>query len=1812
MASPMTATRRILSSLVVAALVAAPITLLPTVASAEDAPAEVVTTEPASVADEPAAPVEPAPVVETPAAAPTAAPAPVAPNSGTTPAKPTKSVARAIPARPGAVTNLELTRPSPTVLRATWTSASGDYVGYDVSSRAIGDTGARQSWNRSGFGGIGPGTTQIEWEVDATQRYDVEVMAYGPQSEGPAVLVAEPLAAPGVPTNLAATPMNGQLGLSWTAPSDAFGTVTYEVRYKLVSASTWTGPVTSTTTSTVIGSLTPGATYDLQVLAKNPAGSSAWSATVNAMTAAPTAPGAITGASAARSTSTLSLLRFTAPANWGSGTPNNIEFQRAVFGTDTWVAVGTTGTTTTALNTPADSAMRYTYRFRANSVGASGPWVTADETFPTPSAPTSFTLTPGLNTVTATWNAPTGAVGKLTYVVSYNYYNASYDQVTTDATSYTFDNLTPGKNFYIFVKAMNPGATGGNTVAVQTAAAGLPSPVTNIFALSNNAGATVTWTTPPLAGGTLIGWDVRYRSSEGWTELRAPSTAANYTASALTNDVEYEFQVRAITSAGTADWSTSALVTPAVPRVSTAPRELTSTPSATGLTLNWVAPADFGTRPFSFYRVEYATAGGTVWTQGSTSGSSAGPSSYTGARDWRVAAVTSAGTGAYTYIYNVTAYGKVLGAPTDLTVVPGNRSLSAAWTAPATDSQTLLTGYTVSFRLSGGSWSSVSTSATSFTLNSLQGGADYELQVRANGPAGASPDSPIVATTTLGPPSAITNLTASAGLRSATLNWNAPAANGADILRYNVRETSGTLVATVTETTVTITGLTQGTSKTYYVEAVNVYGTGSVNSTVTVVPYGPPTQGSIIGATRGDARVTINAQFSAQTGLPVTQEFQMRTGGGEWVDVATPAGFNFTAYMTYTFLGLENGTTYEFRMRNVNSVGASDWSAPVSATPVVPVPASAPRDFTSTHTGATATFTWTEPESSGTEPITSYSIEYRAAGSTGVWTTTSVSAAARSYSAVWSGLRDYRIAARTSVGLGAHSALIESINSYGFPPNAPTGLTVIPNETGFLAAWTASEPKPRTPSVTSYRLEHRVKGTTTWTLRTTADVSWAQAGLTPGATYEVRVTAVSTAGQSPATGVVETTVGVPTVITSVTATRGDRSAAVSWNAPNLGIGTGATLVGYDLQYRAGSTGEWVTAPRQTTTSLTVTGLTNGTSYGFRARAVNNRGAANWSAIATVTPAGVPDAPVVTSTRGDGKASFTWDAPSPNGADITGYQMRFRTAELPNWMTNSSVGTSRVSNFSGFTNGVPIEVQVRAVNIVGQGDWSQSAFATPAALPGIPVVTATRGDHEATLSWSNVASNGATISSNDVRYRTGDGEWTAATKTTITDLINGTRYEFQVRAVNEVGPGGWSESVFATPAGLPGIPADLTVERGDESASASWEPVDANGGTDLEYELEYRAGDGEWASIPASMTDLTNGTRYEVRVRATNDVGAGAWSASVFVTPAGAPGEVDGFDWTPIADGVSLSWDAADDNGAEITGYDVELSDGETTDVTTSATTSVDITGLGNNTNWTVRIRAVNDVSAGAWLEAGDVTAGTTASAPVVTVTPGDARIGVSWVAPTFTGGSAIIGYEVSWKPRGSDARASTVVVAGLSTTLTGLANSTEYEITVRALNQTAIGDSSDASFAYAYGFTASFTTDDGSPVASLNPGDKVIVNGSGTLPGATVFVELHSTPIALGSTQVAENGTFRLVVTIPRNAPLGKHSLYAGLGMGGGLIAETDVAITVAAVAGADSGDSLAITGLDENSLYLALWFALGAAVLGTTLLVTRRRRTSK
>ena len=156
----------------------------------------------------------------------------------------------------------------------------------------------------------------------------------------------------------------------------------------------------------------------------------------------------------------------------------------------------------------------------------------------------------------------------------------------------------------------------------------------------------------------------------------------------------------------------------------------------------------------------------------------------------------------------------------------------------------------------------------------------------------------------------------------------------------------------------------------------------------------------------------------------------------------------------------------------------------------------------------------------------------------------------------------------------------------------------------------------------------------------------------------------------------------------------------------------------------------------------------------------------------------------------------------------------------------------------------------------------------------------------------------------MRYGTGGGSWTelpddvksTSTSATISSLTNGTTYAVQVRAGNSAGDGEWSASATGTPvapASAPAAPSPPRLTAGDGQLGVSWTVPAANGAAINDYDVRYGTGGGSWTELPddvkststsATISSLTNGTTYEVQVRAGNPAGDGEWSASATGTP----------------------------------------------------------------------------------------------------------------------------------------------------------------------------------------------------------------------------------------------------------------------------------------------------------------------------------------
>jgi titin len=586
----------------------------------------------------------------------------------------------------------------------------------------------------------------------------------------------------------------------------------------------------------------------------------------------------------------------------------------------------------------------------------------------------------------------------------------------------------------------------------------------------------------------------------------------------------------------------------------------------------------------------------------------------------------------------------------------------------------------------------------------------------------------------------------------------------------------------------------------------------------------------------------------------------------------------------------------------------------------------------------------------------------------------------------------------------------------------------------------------------------------------------------------------------------------PSAPTGVTATAGSDSALVSWTAPTA---TGGSAVsGYTVTAVGDSGNETCTSA---STSCTVPGLTNGTSYTFTVTATNSVGTGPASAPSSaVVPTGSPDAPTgVTASPGAGQATVSWNPAGPEGSTVSGYTVTATDATTPangGETCSYTVVVPEVDQctVTGLTNGDSYTFTVTATNVDGTGPASApSAAVVPSSVPDAPAdVVATAGDGSATVSWAAAGDEGSTVTGYTVTDGQGDTCTGAdpADQCTVTGLTNGDSYTFTVTATNADGTGPASApSAAVIPSTVPDAPTGVTATAGDASATVSWTAPSDEGSAITGYTVTASPGGATCTTVDGStttctVTGLTNGTAYTFTVTATNADGTGTpASPSAAVTPSTVPDVPT--DVTAVAGNRSatVSWSAPSDEGSPITGYTVTSSGGQT--CSTSGTTCL-VTGLINGTSYTFTVTATSaDGTGPASAASPAVTPSTVPDAPTgVAATAGDASATISWTAPGDEG-STITGYTVT--ASNSNPPKTCTTTGATTCSITGLANGANYTFTVRATNADGSGAASAPSAIVVPTSNTAVITSADSDTVALGKSLDFTVTASGT-PAATI------------------------------------------------------------------------------------------------------------
>ncbi len=426
-----------------------------------------------------------------------------------------------------------------------------------------------------------------------------------------------------------------------------------------------------------------------------------------------------------------------------------------------------------------------------------------------------------------------------------------------------------GKNnvYNITVKATDDGSpkkSAEKSVEVTVTDVNEPpgKPVAPTVTSGGQSSLNVSWSAPSNTGPPITAYGVRYRkgSSGSFTNASHSGTGTTATISGLDAGTSYQVQVRARNAEGWGSWSSSGSGSTTLGAV----QGLAVTASDRSLTVTWSAPS--GGSPVSKYRLHHRRASdswpsdaGAVVTSPHTISGLAEGTSY----NVRVRACNSSNVcGDWSYDSATTPTSATASlSPSPSGIIQGEwREFTVSSTGGAVDVVANLTQATSAVLHVGSSKSSNPCPGVQNTT--VRRSDDDKVYVIGCGtgssqivlrlPSGATLATYTVTVALPPKPGKVRNLALTAGNASATANWSAPSGDGSPTgykVRYKLSTASGWTVKSVTATSKTITGLTNGALYDVGVQACNLGGCGSwVSGTVTpstdpITPTPTPTPG---------------------------------------------------------------------------------------------------------------------------------------------------------------------------------------------------------------------------------------------------------------------------------------------------------------------------------------------------------------------------------------------------------------------------------------------------------------------------------------------------------------------------------------------------------------------------------------------------------------------------------------------------------------------------------------------------------------------------------------------------------------------------------------------------------------------------------------------------------------------------------------------------------------------------------------------------------------------------------------------------------
>ena len=1271
--------------------------------------------------------------------------------------------------------------------------------------------------------------------------------------------------APATPTNVqitlgtpAAPAFTPSISLSWTPVN---GATSYIIKRSTEQGGIKTQIGTSTGPSYTDNSVVAGRRYFYVIQASNSAGTSNGSQETDK--SVPSLPSAPTGFTAEAGTKIANL-------TWNKVTDAiNYKIYNGTSATSVTAAAacGTGSACSFKVNGLADGT-NFTFKVSAINMGGEGVSTATGTVLTVAAVPTNLSAVAGVGQVSLTWSASTGASS---YIVKRTN-GTTVVNLNATGTSFTDTTVVNGTTYSYAVIARN--ATGDSVASTSVSVKPQATPAAPVVSgVRGDTKAVLSW--PAVSGA------VSYKVYKGGVAL-ATVTTLSYTATGLTNNTMYVFNVSAVNSNGTeGDQSTAVNIIPQ-PVVPGAPVVSASIGEAVGngaVKLSWAAVA--GATSYNVYKVGTTAA---LVTNLTTLNYIVTDLANGTAVSFKVSASNSGGEGAQSAVVSATP----LAAPAVISAVAGDKTVTLKWSK--------VTGATSYNVYSASSTAVIAVPLTACTstectkaVTGLVNDTGYVFKVAAVNAAGESAVKGVFESVTPQPLTpAVPVPTATLGFEPGTVNpqitisWPAAARATSYIVKrstvQNAVKTQVALFNAPAGATVSYADrdVDSGVHYYYVVIAVNTAGNSNdsqeVDKLVTGLPGTP-----VIEVNGGVASATIVwAKIADATAYKIYS-----TGSATAVTSVTAASVCTGEVCTYRATNLAEGVTYSFKVAAVNAGGEGSSSEVVQALIIPPVP-----DINSGVPGVgQVQISW-----AASTGATSYVVK-RATVTGATVSAYSQVASCPSTGSLCSGSTS--ITDTTVTNGTIYRYVVSAVNATGssaasvFMQLRPLALLTAPVLTATRADSSATLAWPVVADATGYKI---YKDGVFLSNAVATAKSYVATGLTNGTEYSFTISAMNGNGaegaQSAAAKVTPQPVvpGAPVVSVAI----GNTTATLSWDAV-----AGATS--YNL-YRVGNATPVVT--NITTLSSTVTGLVNGVEVKFTVSATNAGGEGAKSAEVKATPMAAPV--VISAVAADKSVTLKWNKVTGavsynvyNGDSTTATAVTCTTAECTKAMT-------------GLTNNTAYVFKVSAVNAGGETAKSAFASATPQPLlPSVPEPTAKLEfkpgtvNPQITLTWAASARAETYIvkrSTVQNAAKTVVATFNAPAGGTVTyadtAVESGIHYYYVVIAVNTAGNSNDSVEVDKLVTALPGTPV-VEASATSNVVTLVWNKI-----ADATTYRVYRSIKG---AVATTMTDVTSAavctgsvctyratnlpeaTTFTFVVSAINAGGEGARSASVEAT-----------------------------------------------------------------------------------------------------------------------------------------------------------------------------------------------------------------------------------------------------------------------------------------------------------------------------------------